>query len=558
MNTDEALEFFELDARLFYDAVAFSTEDYLYVIDMRRDVALLSDNMRDDFGFDDSLVPQLIPAWRELIVDRDRARFDASIDDMLSSKTDVHDIEYQIRNAKGERVWVLCRGLLKRDAQNEPTVFAGVVTSLERKGKIDPITGLFTHDECLKLIDRLIAHESAGGLMVLGLDDFSRINSLNDHAFGDGVLRQFAQTTQRIMPESASMFRLDGDMFAVVVDDASRRAMEDAFRSLHMVANRPQAIDGIPYFCTASAGIAMIGEDGRVGQELLKNAESALEESKHRGKNTLTFFSSAMTREKRRRLEISDLMQLSVVNGMEHFSLNFQPLMDARTLELAGAEALLRWESPELGSISPVEFIPILESYGLIGQVGTWVLEQAVRQCAAWAARRPGFIVNVNISYLQLLDEGFVPLVRELLDRYEVDPKSVVLEMTESYFVTDMDALRSTFEELRALGVRIAMDDFGTGYSSLGLLSQSPADIVKIDRLFIRNIHEEDFNRSFIDAVIELCHSVGIEVTVEGVEQTTELDAVRSIGADCIQGFLVSRPVTATRFEELFLTPQAS
>ncbi|WP_080798090.1 putative bifunctional diguanylate cyclase/phosphodiesterase [Arabiibacter massiliensis] len=558
MKTNEALDFFELDARLFYDAVAFSTEDYLYVIDMRRDLALLSDNMREDFGFDDSLILGLIPAWRERIVERDRKRFDESIEDMLSGKTDVHDIEYQILNAKGERIWILCRGLLKRDAHGEPTVFAGVVTNLERKGRIDPITGLFTHDECLKLIDRLIAHGGSGGVMVLGLDDFSRINSLNDHAFGDGVLRQFAQTAQRVLPDDASMFRLDGDVFAAVVDGAGRRAMEDAYRSLHMVSNRPHAIDGTPYFCTASAGIAMIGEDGRTGQDLLKNAESALEESKHRGKNTFAFFSSAMTHEKRRRLEISDLMQLSVVDGMEHFSLHYQPLVDARTLELAGAEALLRWESPERGSISPVEFIPILESYGLIGQVGAWVLEEAVRQCAAWSARRPGFIVNVNISYLQLLDEGFVPLVRELLERYGTDPRSIVLEMTESYFVTDMEALRSTFGELRGLGVRIAMDDFGTGYSSLGLLSQSPADIVKIDRLFIRNIHEEDFNRSFIDAVIELCHSVGIEVTVEGVEQATELDAVRSIGADCIQGFIVSRPVPAKRFEELFLTPQAS
>ncbi len=380
MNSKEALQAFELDARLFYDAVAFSTDDYLYVIDMQRDLALLSDNMREDFGFDDSLVPSLIPAWRELIIERDRSRFDDSIDEMLAGITNVHDVEYQVRNAKGEYIWVVCRGLLKRDGEGEPAMFAGVVANLERKGKIDPVTGLFTHDECLKLADRLIACGDEGGLMLLGLDDFSRINSLNDHAFGDGVLRQFAQTAQRIMPENASAYRLDGDVFAVIVDGADRRAMEDAYRSLHMMANRPQSIDDTPYVCTVSGGIAMIGEDARSGQDLAKNAESALEESKHRGKNVCTFFSAEMTRAKRRRLEMGDLMQLSVLDGMQHFSLHYQPLVNASSMEVAGAEALLRWESPDRGSISPAEFIPILESYGLIGKAGSWVLEQAVRQ----------------------------------------------------------------------------------------------------------------------------------------------------------------------------------
>ena len=166
--------------------------------------------------------------------------------------------------------------------------------------------------------------------------------------------------------------------------------------------------------------------------------------------------------------------------------------------------------------------------------------------------------MDVNISYLQLLDADFVPFVERLVERTGVDPASIVLEMTESYFVTDMDALRATFDRLRSIGIRIAMDDFGTGYSSLGLLAQSPADIVKIDRLFIKDIHREAFNRAFIDAVIELCHSVGIEVTVEGVEEPTELDAVRAIGADSIQGFFVSCPIPAHSFEERFITPQTA
>ena len=559
MDANEALNSFDLDPRLFYDAISYSTDDYLYIIDMKTDMALVSENMQQDFDLPGRVFEGLIPRWRELIADRDRQSFDESIDDMLCGKTDEHDLEYQVRNRKGEYIWIVCRGLLMRDGDGSPVLFSGAVTSLERKGEVDATTGLFAHGKCLQVLDRLLARERpSGGILLLGLDDFSRINSLNDHSFGNGVLRQFAQTLQRLLPENASTFRFDGDEIAVVLDEADRGAMEDLYRAVHAFVNRQQAIDGVPYFCTVSGGIAMVGEDGTTGLDLVKHAESALEESKHRGKNTVSFFSSAMSEEKLRRLELSDRLQASVVDGMRGFSVHYQPLVDAGTLGIAGAEALLRWSADEFGSVSPAEFIPVLESYGLIGTVGRWVLEQAVGQCAAWDRIRPDFIMNVNISYLQLLETDFVPFVERLLAQAGVEPSRIVLEMTESYFVTDLEALRATFDQLRAIGIRLAMDDFGTGYSSLGLLSQSPADIVKIDRLFIKNIHVESFNRAFIDAVIDLCHSVDIEVTVEGVEERTELDTVRAIGADSVQGFLVSRPLPAGQFEERFLGADAT
>lgn len=559
MDANEALNSFDLDPRLFYDAISYSTDDYLYIIDMKTDMALVSENMQQDFDLPGRVFEGLIPRWRELIADRDRQSFDESIDDMLCGKTDEHDLEYQVRNRKGEYIWIMCRGLLMRDGEGSPMLFSGAVTSLERKGEVDATTGLFAHGKCLQVLDRLLARERpSGGILLLGLDDFSRINSLNDHSFGNGVLRQFAQTLQRLLPENASAFRFDGDEIAVVLDEADRGAMEDLYRAVHAFANRQQAIDGVPYFCTVSGGIAMVGEDGTTGLDLIKHAESALEESKHRGKNTVSFFSSAMSEEKLRRLELSDRLQASVVDGMRGFSVHYQPLVDAGTLGIAGAEALLRWSADEFGSVSPAEFIPVLESYGLIGTVGRWVLEQAVGQCAAWDRIRPDFIMNVNISYLQLLETDFVPFVERLLAQADVEPSRIVLEMTESYFVTDLEALRATFDQLRAIGIRLAMDDFGTGYSSLGLLSQSPADIVKIDRLFIKNIHVESFNRAFIDAVIDLCHSVDFEVTVEGVEERTELDTVRAIGADSVQGFLVSRPLPAGQFEERFLGADAT
>ena len=255
MDANEALNSFDLDPRLFYDAISYSTDDYLYIIDMKTDMALVSENMQQDFDLPGRVFEGLIPRWRELIADRDRQSFNESIDDMLCGKTDEHDLEYQVRNRKGEYIWIMCRGLLMRDGEGSPMLFSGAVTSLERKGEVDATTGLFAHGKCLQVLDRLLARERpSGGILLLGLDDFSRINSLNDHSFGNGALRQFAQTLQRLLPENASAFRFDGDEIAVVLDEADRGAMEDLYRAVHAFANRQQAIDGVPYFCTVSGG----------------------------------------------------------------------------------------------------------------------------------------------------------------------------------------------------------------------------------------------------------------------------------------------------------------
>ncbi len=551
MESDNLFGDFEIDPYLFYDAIVKSTDDYIYVIDMKTDKALISENMWKDFELPGRIVEGLVEVWGELILDRDKQRYYDSIQVMLEGKTDEHHVEYQIRNRKEEYVWVTCRGILKYDQQGEPLMFAGVVTNLGIKGKIDPITGLFTQSECSKIVTRYLEQEEAcGGVLLLGLDDFSRINALHDHIFGNGVLRQFAQTVQRYLPETAQIFRFDGDEFAIVYMDADRQKVYELYQKLYAYSNCRQTIDNTSYFCTVSAGIAMMNEDADNYLDLIKYAASALEASKHKGKNTVTFFSPDLIQGKLKRMELGNLLRSSVMNGMKNFEVYYQPLVDAKDMKTKGAEALLRWKCDEFGSVGPNIFIPLLESSGLINQVGLWVFEEAVKMCGQWISLYSEFVMNVNISYLQMLDRDFVDNIADILKKHGLEPRHIVLELTESYFVTDMSALKEVFRQLRAIGIRIAMDDFGTGYSSLGLLSQSPADIVKIDRLFIRMIHENDFHLQFISSVIMLCHSVGISVTVEGVENEDEMNIVRSIEADCLQGFYFSKPVPAKQFEE--------
>ena len=546
---------FHIDGQAFYDAIVSSTEDYIYIIDMTTDMALISDNMLQDFDLPGRLVPGLVPVWGKLVHNKDKKRYFDSVDDMLRGMTDIHNVEYQVKNRDNEYVWVVCRGLLKRDQNQNPLSFAGVVTPIGSKGKIDRTTGLFTQEKCRERIEFLLNQGSArGGLLLLGLDDLKQINNLKDHTFGDLVLRQMAQNIQQMLPSKTEIFRFDGDEFAVVCPEASLEEIEELYRSIHTYANCEHEIDRISYFCSVSGGISIIGKDADNYLDLLKFAASALDASKKRGKNTCTVFSPDLLQSELRLMELNRQLQRCVRDGMQGFTLVYQPLVRADGLGLTGAEALLRWSCPDTEDAGPAQFIPLLENSGLMIEAGKWILDQAFSVCKRWLLYCPDFIMHINVSYLQFIDKDFVPTVVLLLEKYHLDAQHIVLELTESYFVTDMPALKETFQRLRQLHIRIAMDDFGTGYSSLGMLSQTPADIVKIDRVFISFINDRDhvFNHSFIGAVIKLCHSVGIAVCVEGVEHPGELEAVCSLEADSIQGFYISKPIPADQFEEKY------
>lgn len=554
-NQIKFFENFSCDPLFLYDAVVNSTDDYVFVVDLKTDIALISDNMSADFNLPGRLTNGLVPTWGALIHEKDRARFFASMDSMVCGTDNSHRMEYQVLNRQGEFVWVFCRGLLQRDAFGNPLTFAGTVANLSIRGKVDHVTGLFTRSECEHRVSGMLERQEGATLLLLGLDEFGKINDLRGHAFGDAVLRKFALEVQSLLPPEAGMFRFDGDEFAVVLKGDSADDLAQIYKQIQTYCAGVHSIDGTQYFCTASGGIAGVEQGGADYEKLIQYAGNALDDAKAHGKNCCLTYRPDYILPKLHSLELLEELRISVAGGLQRFELVYQPFVSAATLALKGAEALLRWSRPNGESVSPVEFIPLLESGNMMVLVGRWVLEQALRQCGPWQKRHPDFALNVNVSFLQMQNLSFVSSVKNLLDETGFDPSHLVLELTESRFVTDLERLRRCFWSLREMGVRIAMDDFGTGYSSLGMLYQCPADIVKIDRMFMNQIDDQKhkFNFDFIQAVIQLCHSVGITVCVEGVEKEGELSAVRSMGADSIQGFYVSKPLRPERLEKDFL-----
>ena len=547
---------FEVEDQEICAALMDSIDDYIYIGDLTNDKYLISQNMLDDFDLPGRIVDDLVAMWGALIHEKDKARFFKSIEDMLDGKTDSHNEEYQIRNRQGQYIWVHCRGRLYRDPQSDaPRSFVGIVKKPTSIGKIDQVTGLHTHEKYVEAIEGLAAAGafSKAGIILLGIDDFSRINTLKTHHFGDIVLRYVAQDLMKMLPPGTMLYRFDGDQFAILLPEGSRAALFKIYEKIQNYTMEPHIAEGQEYNFTISAGAVCFSEIGLIEEDVEKCAAIALKEAKGMGKNRCVFFAPEMLDYKVREQKILQELAVSVREDFRGFYLAYQPITDATDLTVIGAEALLRYQSDTYGALGPDEFIPLLENTGWILPVGRWVLSQSIKTCVRWREKIDNFTINVNVSCRQFKDDGFASVVEEELRRYGLPPQCLTLEMTETYFVTNKENLAATVSYLHELGCRIAMDDFGTGYSSLGRLTEFNIDVVKIDRLFVQSLNANHYNYSFVEAVIRLCHRAGMKVCIEGVETAVQQQNVSALRADSLQGFYVSRPVDPENFEEQFI-----
>lgn len=539
-----------------YEALTNSSENYVFISDPVRDEVLLSDNMARDFGFADNPVKGFNEQWISRVHERDLDRFIASIDDVMTGKQASHDEEYQVRNASGSYIWVHCKGKVLKDQEtNAPICFAGVIENLERQGVVDSVTGLYSYDKCRSQLSHALSFKkgTCGGLMLLGIDDFTNINTLNNHIFGDMVLRSTVLDLQKMLPEHALMYRYDGDQFLIAYYGAGRDGMAELYRHFQNYTMHTHQLDGRIYQFTLSAGVVMFPEDGAAWADLMRCATVAMDKSKKNGKNQVQFYDDELLKSTLREQLISQEMGTSARYGFEGFEVYFQPINRVTDAKLTGAEALLRFNSEQFGQLSPVEFIPLLEKNRLIIEVGKWVLAEAIQACKRWTALMPDFTVNVNVSMCQPLDHEFCNYVFNTLAVCGLEPAHLTLELTESYFIQNESAVTPALNHLRSMGIKIAMDDFGTGYSSLGRLHQLPTDIIKIDRMFVSSLKNGSYNYSFVQSVIRLCHNAGISVCMEGIETQDELKNVNNLYADTFQGFYISRPLCAEAFQSQFL-----
>jgi diguanylate cyclase (GGDEF)-like protein/PAS domain S-box-containing protein len=550
-----------------YALASAGANDGLWDWDLGAGSVYFSKRWKALLGFDEHEIGCGPKEWLGRVHVDDLPGLEASLAEHLRGDSAHFQAEYRIRHKDGQIRWMLCRGLAVREGDASPTRVAGSQTDitdrrlaeeqLRHDAFHDSLTGLANRallldrlHQCLLRTKRKPEHNFA--VLFADLDDFKLINDSLGHAAGDQLLVDISRrllgcirgTDSITQIEQSDLSRLGGDEFVVLLDGL--RAGTDVLRvakRLQAAVSEPFLLDGKEVFTGMSIGVAMGRPDYDKPEDMLRDADTALYQAKANGRGSCEFFDARMRATAMSRWWTENALRRAI--DRNELRLVYQPIVAAQTGELRELEALLRWQHPERGAISPAEFIPVAEETGLIQQLGEWVLREATDQIARWRPvleRRPDFAVAVNVSGKQLSRPELGDLIMGLLAEKGIPARRVRLEVTESALM-EKGISPQVMAQFIDRDIRLQLDDFGTGYSSLSYLHQLPVDALKIDRSFVREMTKEITSASIVQSIIALAHALGAEVIAEGVETREQLEVLRALDCDSVQGFYLGRPI---------------
>lgn len=428
---------------------------------------------------------------------------------------------------------------------------------IEFQANNDFLTGLYNRMRCESDVEKRIQYAQEnklkGYVMFLDLDNFKHINDGLGHQYGDMLLKMISLGLQQIKGIEDSCYRMGGDEFIIVIEPDHTDRLNEILDEINTLFNKPWDLKGTEYYCTMSMGIVSYPEDGDNVQELIKKADIAMYDAKKSGKNRIQFYNDKSESTSIKRLDLEKNMRSAIALGGEEFEVYIQPIIDLETEECIGGEALIRWNSINLGFIAPNDFIPLAEHLGLIVFIGEMFLKRACCICKEWSDMGIEKDIHINLSIVQLVQNNIVDVIKEAIEESGVNPANIILEVTESLAINDMNNMKRVIKEIKELGVAIALDDFGTGYSSLNYIKQMDFDIIKVDKIFVDDIVVDDYAKTFVKLITELSEKLGVKVCVEGVETREQLETLKKMKVAFIQGYLYGKPVPYREFERTFL-----
>ena len=504
--------------------------------------------------------------WMELIHFEDVKRVQQDLESHLNGETEKFETELRMKVQNNGFRWMLCRAMAIHNGEGEAYRIAGSLTDITEGKVADSLTGLpnkvLFNDRVDRCIERFRRNpRNSFAVIYMDVDDFKLINDHLGHNVGDQFLVEVAQRLQRpLRKSSAIVARLGGDEFAVLVEDVdTEEAAVIVAQRIHDQMSNPVKVGQREVLTRASMGIVYVGTGGNGNlqereladltcEKILSQADAAMYVAKKQRAQAYCLFNKEMLVENASQLELAG--QLKYAIERDELSVHYQPIIQTEELKTLGFEALLRWNHPEFGNISPNKFIPIAESSGLIADIGLWVLEVACRQAQQWIVRKGRDVnISVNVSVRQLIADSFVDSVQDVLKRTGLPPQQLRLEVTESLLMQNPDDTIELLRKLQQAKISIGIDDFGTGYSSLSYLHQMPIDVLKIDQSFVSQMDSSKKHVAITRSIVALANSLNLQVVAEGVETKRQLNMLRELGVQQAQGFLFSTPCKQSNAE---------
>ncbi len=530
-------------------------DDYPFVYDLQEDRYFLSELASERFALEQTLFSDVETRLMELVYPDDWETLAKDLRALQKGEKQDHNLSYRWMGKDHRPIWINCRGRVLKDENGRPKYLLGCINEIGIKPIADNVSGMLESRAIQDVLTGYYDNWENGYILRFGIDDFKDINEKFGMEYGDYVLHGVANCILDSLLPGQRAYRVVADEFLVM--DFMYGSIEDAqelYRRVRTAVDKFIESNQYEAVYTISGGVlTCMDVIEPTYSEIMKISQFALSEAKGRGKNQLYIFHTEDYQKFLRKRALLRELRLSIAGGFEGFRLFFQPIVSASKGEIYASEALLRFQMRNGESVSPMEFIPILEESGLIIPIGKWILEKAIDMCITCQAKLPDFRVSINLSYIQILKSPIIDEIYQHVIDSGLHPYSLIVELTESGYLENTPSVKRVWDNLKKFGVSIAIDDFGTGYSNLQSIGNMMPNIVKLDRGFTVKALQNRYENQLMSHIIEMVHSLDLKICVEGIETKEELEKIRELSPDYIQGFYFGRPCAKEEFVEKFL-----
>ena len=557
MNKDVYGILGDLTAEVLLEIIAECMDDYLYVLDLQNNKMEISQSALDRFMISETYMRNAKQEIMSAVYEEDRAMFEKHMQAVMDGKEKVHDIHYRWLDKNGLPVWVNCRGVVIDDEDGKPGYLVGCLNETGNQRRADNVTGLLGGMEFCDYLRSQKKPVTTGFLMHIGIDDFAAVNGTHGSNYGDYVLKSVADCMKECLSGNQRLFHLIADQYVIV--DLDSTSMDDAIQLKKKIGEKIDEFiisEQYEVVFSASAGVIDASTVAEGYEECRKKFEFSLKKAKRMGKNNIYFYRQEDYEKFQRNGRIISALRNSIANGCEGFEVYYQPIVDCVSGRVIGAEALMRYTMvTEEGKewLSPVEFIPLLEKTGLIIPAGRFVLNEAAKMCREIQQYIPEFRVNVNISCYQIEHGKIADKILTAVRDNGLTPDRICIEMTESGFMDMTPAFCKFRKVLEENGIQFVIDDFGTGYSNLHCISDMNPGYVKMDKDFTAKAMSCERDYELFKKIIEMVHSIGIRICVEGIEEEDWHLKMKELQADYLQGYFFGKPCEKKKFMEEFV-----